>query len=74
MKKFKNKMVGVIEVVTNEEVIKQYLKYNDIYELIEDKKAEPTLKELKEQADGLGITYNSKVTKAELLELINNND
>ena len=48
MKKFKNKIVGVIEVVTNEEVIKQYLKYNDIYELIEDKKADPTLKELKE--------------------------
>lgn len=72
MKKFRNKIVGVIEVVTNEEVIKQYLKHSDIYELLEDKKAEPTLKELKEQADALGIVYTSKVTKAELLELINN--
>lgn len=40
MKKFKNKIVGVIETVTNEFVIKQYEKRPDLYELVK----EPTKK------------------------------
>jgi len=74
MKTFKNLKTGVLEHVTNEKLIPQYEKYTDVYELVGEKKAdnEPTLKELKEQADALGIEYKAKVTKAELLELIAN--
>lgn len=39
MKKFKNKNTGLLEIVTNEELIKQYEKYTDAYEEIKDKKA-----------------------------------
>jgi len=72
MKTFRNKLVGVLEHVTNEKLIAQYEKYTDVYELVEDKKAdkEPTLNDLKAKADELGIEYPKKVTKAELLELI----
>jgi len=72
MKTFRNKLVGVLEHVTNEKLIAQYEKYTDVYELVEDKKAdkEPTLNDLKAKADELGIEYTKKVTKAELLELI----
>lgn len=72
MKKFKNIRTGIIEVVTNERLIEQYEKYSDVYELVGAKDNEPTLKELKERADELGIEYKAKVTKAELLELIAN--
>lgn len=72
MKTFKNLKTGVLEHVTNEKLISQYEKYTDVYELVEDTKAdkEPTLNELKAKADELGIEYAKKVTKAELLELI----
>ncbi len=72
MKTFKNLKTGVLEHVTNEKLITQYEKYTDTYELLKEKEAnnEPTLKELKEQADALGVKYDNKVTKAELLELI----
>lgn len=72
MKTFKNKKTGVLEHVTNEVLIPQYEKYTDLFELVEDKKAdkEPTLNDLKAKADELGIEYKAKVTKAELLELI----
>ncbi len=45
MKKFKNKNTGLVEIVTNEELIKQYEKYTDVYEEIksgkkDDKKAD----------------------------------
>lgn len=72
MKKFLNKNTGLVEVVTNEKLIEQYEKYNEVYELVGAKDNEPTLKELKEKADALGIEYKAKVTKAELLELIAN--
>lgn len=72
MKKFKNIKTGIVEVVTNERLIEQYEKYSDVYELVGAKDNEPTLKELKERADELGIEYKAKVTKAELLELIAN--
>lgn len=73
MKTFKNLKTGVLEHVTNEALIPQYEKYTDVYKLVDGKAdKEPTVKELKEQADALGIEYNTKVTKAELLELINN--
>ena len=44
MKTFKNKKTGVLEHVTNEKLLAQYLKYTEVYELV-DKKAvkEPTL-------------------------------
>lgn len=72
MKTFKNLKTGVLEHVTNEKLIPQYEKYTDLFELVEDKKAdkEPTLNELKKQAKEMGIEYDTKVTKAELLELI----
>jgi hypothetical protein len=70
MKKFINKNTGLVETVTNEKLIEQYEKYSNIYELVGDN--EPTVKELKEKADSLGIEYKAKVTKAELLELIAN--
>ncbi len=74
MKTFKNLKTGVLEHVTNEKLIAQYEKYKDVYELVKEKEAnnEPTLKELKEQADALAVKYTTKVTKAELLELIAN--
>lgn len=71
MKTFKNLKSGVLEHVTNEKLIPQYEKYTDVYELVKANN-EPTLKELKKQADALGIEYTKKVTKDELLELIAN--
>lgn len=41
--KFKNKITGLIETVTNKDVIEQYKKHTDRYEEIKDKK--PTKKE-----------------------------
>lgn len=72
MKVFRNKQVGALEYVTNEALIKQYEKYTDLYELVEDKKAnnEPTLNELKKKAKEMGIEYDNKVKKDELLALI----
>lgn len=72
MKKFKNKITGLIEEVTNETLIAQYEKYTERYEEVGATTSEPTLKELKEKADAMGIEYKAKVTKAELLELIAN--
>ena len=73
MKTFKNKKTGVLEHVKNEKLIAQYEKYTDIYELVDgNKKAdnELNLNDLKKKAKEMGIEYNNKVTKAELLELI----
>ena len=39
MKKFKNKITGSVEIVTNEKLIKQYEKYTDRYEEVKEKKA-----------------------------------
>ena len=73
MKTFKNLKVGVLETV-NVELAKQYEARPSIYAPVEteSKTNEPTLKELKEQADALGIEYKAKVTKAELLEMLAN--
>ena len=38
MKKFLNKNTGLIEIVTNEELIKQYEKFENAYEEIKDSK------------------------------------
>lgn len=72
MKTFKNKTLGILEHVTNEALIEQYEKYTDLYELVEDKKSnnEPTLNELKKKAKEMGIEYDNKVKKDELLALI----
>ena len=38
MKKFRNINTGLIEIVTNEELIKQYEKHNEVYEEIKESK------------------------------------
>lgn len=68
MKTFRNLKVGVLETV-NDELAKQYEDRPNLYKLVDDT-SEPTLKELKEQADALGLTYNKKVTRAELIEML----
>ena len=35
--KFKNKITGLIEDVTNDVLIPQYLKYSDVYEEVKEK-------------------------------------
>lgn len=40
MKTFRNKKVGTLEHVTNEKLIKQYEKYTDLYELVDDEKVD----------------------------------
>ena len=35
--KFKHKVTGIVEDVTNEAVIPQYLKHSDVYKRIEEK-------------------------------------
>lgn len=39
MKKFRNKLTGIIEEVTNEKLIEQYEKHSERYEEVKDKKA-----------------------------------
>jgi len=54
MKKFKNLNTGLVEIVTNEEIIKQYEKHTDRYEEIKtkaDKKADKPAKEDKKDAE-----------------------
>ncbi len=41
MKKFRNIKTGIVEVVTNEKLIKQYEKHKEVYEEVKGKKAEP---------------------------------
>lgn len=79
MKSFINLKTGVIEIPNNRMVIEQYQKRTDLYaeyKPVESKKAnnEPTLNELKKKAKEMGISYDNKVTKAELLELISANE
>ena len=38
MKKFKNKITGCVEIVTNKELIAQYEKYTDVYEEVKETK------------------------------------
>ena len=40
MKKFKDVRTGVVETVTNKELIEQYEKHSEVYEEIKDKKAD----------------------------------
>ena len=70
--RFYNVNSGGIEVPQNQKVIEQYKKYPEIYKPIESGAPEPTLKELKEKANQLGIEYAKNIKKAELLKLINN--
>lgn len=39
MKKFRNIKTGIVEVVTNEKLIKQYEKHTEAYEPVVEKKA-----------------------------------
>lgn len=41
MKKFKNLNTGLVEIVTNKELIEQYEKYTDVYEEIKTKADKP---------------------------------
>lgn len=85
MIKFINKATGIIEEPHNEEVIKQYQKSKlyDVYVLgkvpVVAKKELPqekidlnsfTLKELKDRADKIGLSYKKRATKSELIELL----
>lgn len=77
MKSFINLATGVVETPNNSMVIEQYEKNTDLYEEYKPIKnnkisEEPTLKELKEQADTLGLTYDKRVTKAKLIEMLAN--
>lgn len=79
MKSFINLKTGIIEIPNNSMVIEQYQKRTDLYaeyKPVESKKVdkEPTLNELKKKAKEMGISYDNKVTKAELLELISANE
>ena len=38
--KFKNKITGCVEYVTNKELIAQYQKYTDVYEEVKSSKAD----------------------------------
>lgn len=38
MKKFKNKNTGIVEIVTNEKIIKQYENHSEVYEEIKETK------------------------------------
>lgn len=37
MKKFRNKRTGIVEIVTNEKLIEQYEKHNEVYEEVKEK-------------------------------------
>jgi len=71
MKTFKNLKSGVLEHVTNEELLKQYETRTDLYELVGDK--EPTLNDLKKEAKEMGINFHKNIKKDELLTLISAN-
>ena len=82
MLKFRNNVTGIIEEPRNPKVIEQYIK-SELYEKVGElpQANEPvgalcdytsyTVKELKQKANALGITYRAKSTKSELIALIN---
>lgn len=71
MKTFKNNKTGVIYEVTNEVLVEQYESRKDLYtEITKGATNEPTLNELKKKAKEMGIDYDNKVKKDELLALI----
>lgn len=76
MKIFKDLRTGVLEIVTNEKLLGQYEKYIDIYELVDydqtDKEA--TLSDLKKKAKEMGLKFDRKATKDDLLNLISTNE
>lgn len=78
MIKFINKATGIIEEPHNEEVIKQYQKSKLYRQLFEKTEELPknydnyTLKELKQEADKLGLSYKKRATKSDLIALLNN--
>ena len=47
MKKFKNKITGVVEEVTNPRLIEQYEKYSDRYEEVKEVKEKTSKKKTK---------------------------
>lgn len=80
--KFRHIATGIIEEPHNSKVIEQYQKselYQEIEELPQATKpvvalkdyAGYTLKELKKEADTLGLTYRNKATKSELIAILN---
>lgn len=47
MKKFRNLKTGIVEIVTNEKLIKQYEKHTEAYEEVKEVKATTKAKETK---------------------------
>jgi len=78
--KFINITTGVTETPHNNSVIEQYRKKTELYKELQENIAsdniphknisECTLKELKEQADMLGLEYNKRAKKDEILALL----
>lgn len=75
MKTFKNNKTGVIYKVTNELLVEQYESRKDLYtEMAKDTTNEPSLNELMKKAKEMGIDFDNKVKKDELLALISANE
>ncbi len=73
--KFRNKKTGAILIPTSNSIIEQMKKsdrYEEIKENIQNVKEpkEPTVAEIKAKLDELGIEYDKKATKADLLTLL----
>lgn len=80
--KFRHKATGIIEEPHNAKVIEQYQK-SELFKKIEELPQAPkepvvaskdytgyTIKELKQEADTLGLTYRNKATKSELIAIL----
>ena len=77
MIKFINKQLGVLEAPNNDKVLEQYKKRPELYGTIEEIDLDEekdyskyTLKELKNEADILGLVYSKKATRNEILNLL----
>lgn len=80
MASFLNLSLGVIETPSNKSVVEQYRKRPELYKELQDSIAHSnttpknmlnlTLKELKQQADMLGLSYNKNASKTQILALL----
>ncbi|MCI8618348.1 MAG: hypothetical protein HFJ60_09000 [Clostridia bacterium] len=69
--KFKNKKTGVVVETTVKEIEEMYKnksEYEEVKEVVKPK--EPTKAEIQAKLDELGIEYEEKASKAELLALL----
>ena len=80
MASFLNLSLGVIETPSNKSVVEQYKKRPELYKELKESTMHTnttpknmsnlTLKELKRQADILGLSYNKNASKAQILALL----